>query len=284
MECWESVLSDEDAWVDSPAVRWHDKTGKGWETFKGFVKLHYPESQTLEDWTYYSQLNQRDALRFGIEHFRRSEFCRGTLVWQVNDCWPVQSWAMLDSLGNYKALAYEIRRLYADVLFSITRQDEKVQVWAINDGDDDELVAPILTAHSTLDGSELGSWTTVETLSPGERRVVLEADVAGLNLNETLLVAEDAWQLLGEPKNTRFAAPCPLLVSTAEDGVLRIKTTGPVVDLMLTDEGSPAPFLDNFITEPQAGLFEVRVSRIPDSLEARSLAGVHPIQVTRSPI
>src|SRR5262249_42563968 len=49
--------------VRDAAVRWHDKTFKGYETFLGYVALHYPEAHTLEDWVYYSQLNQRDAIR-----------------------------------------------------------------------------------------------------------------------------------------------------------------------------------------------------------------------------
>ncbi|HEV8246040.1 MAG TPA: hypothetical protein VGP93_09745, partial [Polyangiaceae bacterium] len=112
--------------VRDPIVRWHDKTMKGYETFLGYVFLHYPETSDLEDWTYYSQLNQRDALRAAIEHYRRSEFCQGSLIWQINDCWPVQSWAVIDSLGQPKAAFFELARLHAPGLLSLKRDGAQV--------------------------------------------------------------------------------------------------------------------------------------------------------------
>ncbi|MEA2553683.1 MAG: beta-mannosidase, partial [Fimbriimonadaceae bacterium] len=69
-------------------ARWHNKTGKPFEVFRDLVELHYPRAATLEEWSNVTQLNQRDAMRAAIEHFRFSGFCRGTLIWQLNDCWP----------------------------------------------------------------------------------------------------------------------------------------------------------------------------------------------------
>ena len=44
---------------------------------------------------YASQLLQAEAMRYGVEHFRRNRGrCMGTVIWQLNDCWPVASWTM----------------------------------------------------------------------------------------------------------------------------------------------------------------------------------------------
>ncbi|HEY0867933.1 MAG TPA: hypothetical protein VGE01_11155, partial [Fimbriimonas sp.] len=288
LDTWAKWIDEEDWDTWSPVVRWHDKTGKGYENFVNFVRLHYPEPTTLEDWVYYSQLNQRDALRFGIEHFRRSEFCKGTLIWQINDCWPVQSWAFLDSEGHPKALGYELYRLYDDRLLSIKRDQEAIEVWAVNDSDDDLAFNVTLAAYSTVEGTQVGQWEGSVDVPAHERKVAIDASIVGLNVNETILFAESettfAWQLLGEPKNMRFGQPCRLLVSTAEEGMLRIKAEGPVVDLMLTENGSPSKFLENFVTAPAGGLLEIPVTEMPNAIEARSLAGEHRVQVTRSPI
>jgi beta-mannosidase len=48
----------------------------------------------------------------------------GTLYWQLNDCWPVTSWSSRDYYGNWKALQFELNRLYATLLISIY-QDPK---------------------------------------------------------------------------------------------------------------------------------------------------------------
>lgn len=290
MECWAEAKIGPDEEFDSPTARWHDKTGKGYNTFVGYVKLHYPDPVTLEDWSYYSQLNQRDALRYGIEHYRRSSFCRGSLVWQVNDCWPTQSWAMLDSLGNYKALAYEIRRLYGDRLLSIDRKNEHLHLIAANDGQDVWADSFLLQAFDTETGELVKEWELDTEVDTDARETVISVDLSGLNVNQTLIMGQavdaDApvWRLLGEPKSTRFPAPAPLTVSVHEDGLLRVETSVPLVDLMLIADGSVRSLIDNFITVPSPSVFDVRISSTPTKLEARSLAGVHRVKIVRGPI
>lgn len=288
LNAWKRAGVSPDEPFRSPVARWHDKTLKGYETFVGYVELHYPKSDTIADWTYYSQLNQRDALRHGVEHYRRSPFCRGSLIWQVNDCWPVQSWAMLDSLGEYKALAYEARRLYADAGIQIVREDEKVTLHAFNDATVHMGDLAVLQAYHLTTGELLGAWSAEAELAPDERRAVLETNVGSLPTPAVLLVAEWAgdltWRLLAEPKNARFATPAPLVVSTHGDGYLDIETTAPLVDLWLTVEGSTAPFVDNFITVPTASVIRIAVHDEVTKLEARSLAGHHPVKFTRSPL
>ncbi len=287
---WSKTLDDTDWDPHSKVVQWHDRTGKGHETFHGYVKLHYPEPVTLEDWVYYSQLNQRDALRCGVEHYRRSVFCRGSLIWQLNDCWPVQSWSIMDSDGDYKALGYQLRRLYGDRLLSIVRDNDKLTLWAMNDGEEPWFAPVILSAIHLRTGEVLEVWEAEIELEPNSRGPLLEASIHGMSVPDTIIVAVDgfgevdAWQLLAEPKSARFPSAEPLVVSTFEEGVLTIKTTTPLVDLMLTEDGAPSKFIDNFITVSQPGTFSVRVNALPVSLEARSLAGIHPIKVTRSPL
>jgi beta-mannosidase len=289
LSVWDKTLSEEDWEVRSPVVRWHDKTGKGYETFVGYTKLHYPDPISLEDWVYYSQLNQRDALRYGVEHYRRSDYCKGSLIWQLNDCWPVQSWAILDSDGNYKALAYELRRLYADNLVSIVRDNDQVSVWVVNDGTEEITGTIELRATELATGRLLGEWAEEFVTAGAGRRVNgLQASVAGLAVPDVLLTATwvgtEAWQLLAEPKAARLPAAEPLVISTSDDGYLTVKTTTPLVDLMLTEEGSPAKFLDNFLTVAEPGVYTLRCDEKPSYMEARSLSGEHRVVLTRSPL
>jgi len=290
---WDKVLDD---WageypfsIDDPVIRWHDKTRKGFETFVGYSELHYPKSSTLADWVYYSQLNQRDALKCGVEHYRRSVFCRGSLIWQLNDCWPVQSWAILDSDGHYKALAYELRRLYADSLLSIERHNDEIKVHAMNDGREAAQGVATLIAYELSSGKvTMEAKAIALSLEPDERKVVIEASVKGLSVPDTILVASwgdvTAWTLLAEPKQARFAPASPILASTSDEGYLTLKLDAPAVDLMLTDEDDVANFHDNFVTAVRPGIVQVRYWGSGEGLKARSLAGWHPIRVTRSPV
>ena len=65
---------------------------------------------TFDDWHWLTQLNQARAVAFGVEHFRsHTPYCMGTIVWQLNDCWPVISWSAVDGDGRRKPLWYALR-------------------------------------------------------------------------------------------------------------------------------------------------------------------------------
>ncbi|MBI1331342.1 MAG: hypothetical protein GC165_00525 [Armatimonadetes bacterium] len=300
---WEETLAEEDWDYKSPAVRWHDKTRKGYETFVGYTELHYPKSESLEDWVYFSQLNQRDALRMGVEHFRRSPFCRGSLIWQLNDIWPVQSWAVIDSSGRYKAAAYELqRRLYAQDLLSLERVKEKIKIHYIND-ELEPIQSTYMFGAVAIDlptGDIVREWEYQPfEAGPGFRGVIAELDLTGLSVPDTLISVlgsgGHAWHLLGEPKDMNFAKPGRILgssqpahYSSQHDANVgprfEIEIDHPVVDLMLTVDGDTKPFLRNFETFHSPGVYEIQVNQPITHFEARSLAGEHPTRMTRSPL
>jgi beta-mannosidase len=89
----------------------------------------------LDDFIDFSMIAQAEAMKFGIEHYRRrAPHCAGTLVWQLNDCWPVLSWALIDYHGFGKAAYHFVRRAYAPVLASFrVSGDGATELWVTND-------------------------------------------------------------------------------------------------------------------------------------------------------
>lgn len=68
----------------------------------------------LEDWHWACQLQQAQAIRFGVEHMRSLEpLNAGTLVWQLNDDWPVVSWSAVDYDGHRKPLWFVSRDVFS---------------------------------------------------------------------------------------------------------------------------------------------------------------------------
>jgi beta-mannosidase len=57
----------------------------------------------------------------------------GTLIWQLNDCWPVASWSSIDYFGRWKALHYAARKFYAPLLLSVEDQGEQMGLFITND-------------------------------------------------------------------------------------------------------------------------------------------------------
>ena len=81
----------------------------------------YPTS--FDAFVYASQLLQADALRYGVEHFRRNRGrCMGAVYWQLNDCWPVISWASIDYCGRWKALHYAAKRFFRPLTLSCAEE------------------------------------------------------------------------------------------------------------------------------------------------------------------
>jgi beta-mannosidase len=83
---------------------------------------------------YLSQILQAEAMRVGVEHWRRERGnCGGALYWQLNDCWPVTSWSGIDYFGRWKALHYASRRFFAPVLLSCAASGGEAIVSITND-------------------------------------------------------------------------------------------------------------------------------------------------------
>lgn len=77
---------------------------------------------------YASQLLQGEAIRYGVEHFRRNRGrCMGAIYWQLNDCWPVISWSSIDYTGRWKALHYYAKRFFAPLLLSCQEEGMMTQ-------------------------------------------------------------------------------------------------------------------------------------------------------------
>ena len=90
-----------------------------------YLSQTYLYPNDFETLLYTSQLLQADAIRCGVEHFRRNRGrCMGTLYWQLNDCWPGASWSSVDYYGRLKALHYSAKRFFAPVMISCEETSE----------------------------------------------------------------------------------------------------------------------------------------------------------------
>ena len=83
----------------------------------------YPAS--FDTLLYASQLLQAEAIRYGVEHWRRNRGrCMEAIYWQLNDIWPVASWSSIDYYGRWKALHYYAKRFFAPVMISCEETGE----------------------------------------------------------------------------------------------------------------------------------------------------------------
>ncbi|MGQ9597649.1 MAG: glycoside hydrolase family 2 protein [Thermoproteota archaeon] len=73
-------------------------------------------------------------MKVGVEHWRRRMFkTGGALIWQLNDCWPVSSWSLIDYYGDLKASYYYVKRACDPINISLLLKEDAVEAWVCND-------------------------------------------------------------------------------------------------------------------------------------------------------
>lgn len=124
----------EDFDIRSTVMQAHQKNKGGNERILTYMLREYRQPKDFESFVYLSQVQQAEIIKIGAEHLRRDRpRTMGGLYWQLNDCWPVASWASIDYYGRWKALHYYARRFYDDVLISPFLHDDKVDVYVVSD-------------------------------------------------------------------------------------------------------------------------------------------------------
>ncbi len=114
------TYADESDWnMTSYIMEHHQRNDAGNGKIINYLTDHFQMPQDFPALVYLTQILQAEAVRTGVEFWRRSKACTGgALYWQLNDCWPVASWASLDYFGRWKALHYAARRFYEPVHLS----------------------------------------------------------------------------------------------------------------------------------------------------------------------
>lgn len=123
---------DPDRYPQSSTVDFHNKA----DGHERRIALYLVENfryapDPLEHFVYCTQLMQAECLASAYRLWKREwrgpqrEYCGGALVWQINDCWPVTSWAICDYYLRPKHAYYTVKREMAPLSIGITRREHK---------------------------------------------------------------------------------------------------------------------------------------------------------------
>ncbi len=124
--------------LESAVMNAHQKASIGNALIKKTMSLYYKVPEKFEDLVYAGLVLQGFGMRHGMEaHRRHRPYCMGTLIWQLNDSWPVVSWSGIDYYGNWKAMHYQSRRAFAPVLANAIREADDLCCYLMSDRLDD---------------------------------------------------------------------------------------------------------------------------------------------------
>ncbi|KAK0735073.1 glycoside hydrolase superfamily [Lasiosphaeria miniovina] len=195
---------DPDRFAQSSTVDFHNKA----EGHERRIALYLVENlryapDPLEQFVYATQLMQAECLASAYRLWKRQwkgpgrEYCGGALVWQVNDCWPVTSWSMVDFYLRPKHAYFAVKREMAPLSVGIARREHRhprdkytrvvdtstrVEVWGSNLTLESLAVDCVVRAWDVETGAETFSEVVASGVAlPGNRSTELAArDVPAL--------------------------------------------------------------------------------------------------------
>ncbi|WP_428935599.1 glycoside hydrolase family 2 protein [Streptomyces sp. ACT015] len=242
------ALPDEELAPDSPGMLHHQKADDGnGKLARGLARHFPPPDGDFDRWHYLTQVNQARAVAAGIEHWRSHwPACAGTVVWQLNDCWPVTSWAAIDGDGREKPLYHELRRLYADRLPTLQLRPRGLVLALVNQAA--EMWSGVVRLRRmAVDGTLVGERETAfRAAGRGVAEVSVESGLVPAGAAEFLVADADGLRALRFPAPDReIPYPRPEFDVTVADGLVTVTARTLVRDLLLqADRLHPAARAD----------------------------------------
>ncbi|MEJ5945989.1 hypothetical protein WDZ17_11875 [Pseudokineococcus basanitobsidens] len=264
------AISDAPLTPESPGMAHHQKAQDGNDKLTDGLVAHLPLPDDVEDWHWAMSLNQALAVTVGIEHMRsESPRCSGSVVWQLNDCWPVTSWAAVDGDGRAKPLLYALKHVYEDALLTVQPRGDGLAAVAVNDAP-----APwrgqARARRVRFDGTVLAEHAWEADVQPRDASTTaLPPDVTRPDDPREELVVVDscgrrAFWFFAEHRDSALAAADLEAVAerTAEGYRVVVTARGLVRDLaLLVDKVDPEAVVDDMLVTLLPGeqaTFEVR--------------------------
>lgn len=124
----------EDYNIESDVMASHQRSGIGNLRIKEYMSWYYRVPENFEQFLYMSQVLQAKAMDIAMRTHRRAmPYCMGSLLWQLNDCWPVASWSTTDYYHNWKAAHYAVREACKPVIVVPRKNGSQLELWVVND-------------------------------------------------------------------------------------------------------------------------------------------------------
>lgn len=242
---------------ESPGMIVHQKATDGNVKLTNGLLPHFRVPADMETWHWAMQLNQALAVGAALDHFRsHAPHTMGAVVWQLNDCWPVTSWAAIDGAERVKPLYHALKNAFAPRVVTVQPRDGGLAAVLSNDTDETWNVA-LRTRRVSFAGQELAGATTEVTLTPrGTLTVSIDDEFATATdaADEALVLdageARGVWYF-AEPRDSTLGEAGLSVTTQAVEGGTEVSITaeGFARDVsLLADKVHPS-------AQPDDGLF-----------------------------
>ncbi|PWY77030.1 beta-mannosidase [Aspergillus heteromorphus CBS 117.55] len=120
------VENEKDKYPQSHVLDFHNKADGHERRIATYLVENLRAANDLETYIYLTQVVQAETMMFGYRGWRRQwgdeRHCGGALLWQLNDCWPTISWAIVDYFLRPKPAFYAVARVLKQVAIGVRRE------------------------------------------------------------------------------------------------------------------------------------------------------------------
>ncbi|KAJ7733298.1 glycoside hydrolase superfamily [Mycena metata] len=205
IEYWMDGAGAEARHAQSALMAQHCRAGSFERRLAILMNEGFRVTEDLETYVYNTRLMAAEAVGYAYQVWRRKwggrgkEYTAGVLVWQLNDCWPVTSWAIADYFLRPKPVYFTIKRQLETYSVGIMRTVRKNRA---NDR------PPQYYEYGNFQsyGATLEIWGTNSSLTP--RAATLELHCVDLKSRWTHTETH-AVTLLPNQATELLALPCP---------------------------------------------------------------------------
>ncbi|HEY3378929.1 MAG TPA: glycoside hydrolase family 2 protein [Armatimonadota bacterium] len=272
-----AYTAPDDRNVTTAVMEHHQRSGIGNTTIMTYLLSWFRLPGDFDMTLWLSQILQGLAIKYAVEHWRRQmPRTMGAIYWQLNDCWPVASWASIDYYGRWKALQYLAKRFFAPVLLSGVEDlaQGSVDLYVTSD-----LLTPdsgqLTWTLTIVEGTPLATGTRAVTIAPGQSARVdtlqLATFIAECGVRNLILWLELTTAgghisrntvLLARPKHLALCAPDIAVLVTEDGDAFRVTLTAtrPALWAWLELAGHEARYTDNFLDLAPGQPVEIRVT------------------------
>ena len=258
------TFTTENDWdIYSDVMKSHQRSSIGNGTIASYIAQHFNEPKDFENYLYVSQLLQAEGVKVAMEAHRiKKPTNMGSLVWQLDDCWPVASWSGIDYYGRWKALHYYTKRAFQEVLVAFEDEGDMVKIHAISDVYE-EMKATLIVALTDFNGKVLYSdekkmrmkANSSEEIWKGSKKELLkkvqqdEIYLSAKLMHEDKMIAENTY-LFVPYKDLKLENPDIKYDFIEKDGKLfiRLKSNKTAFGVCFESGDIDVRYTDNFFT------------------------------------
>lgn len=286
----EAYTLPQDRNITSYVMEHHQRSLIGNSTIVHYMTDWFRLPTSFDKMLWLSQILQGLAIKYAVEHWRRNmPRTMGAIYWQINDCWPVASWASIDYFGRWKALHYMARKFYAPMLVSGVEDIERgtVEIHITSDAVEDA-AGQVRWTLTDLEGKPLASDTlsvsiparkthkahTLELAEQikahGARGVLLwlALDVNGETVSTNFVT-------FARPKHLELGAPnfVAAVRQAGDNFVVTLTAERPALYVWLTLSELDAAYSDNFVHMLPGQPVEITLSGLPTGTTLADIEG-----------